>query len=120
MRAFADRDNDGRVDVGEWLAFHDQLLSSPIGFDVLYKRSADFLFGLLDRDGDGMVDLADHRAFLGAFGIEVGAWADDNFAAADTNGDGRLDKTEVEDVIRDFYRSDDAAAIASSWFGPIA
>lgn len=120
LRAFADTNHDDRISIAEWNAFHDQFLSSPDAFKLFYQRTAEFIFALIDRDGDGKVDLDDHRDFLRAVRVELGPWVDENFRMADTNGDGRLDYDEVAAVLRDFYYSDDPAIPASSWLGPIA
>ncbi len=120
LRAFADTDQDGRIGPDEWSAFHDQFLSSPDAFTLFYQRTAGFVFALMDRDGDGRCDLADHRDFLRAVRVEMGPWVEENFRAVDLDGDGRLDYDEVAAVLRDFYYSDDPSIPASSWLGPVA
>ncbi|MFO0626620.1 MAG: EF-hand domain-containing protein [Polyangiales bacterium] len=120
LRTFADTDGDGRIGPSEWNAFHDQFLSSADAFEMFYQRTAGFIFALIDRDGDGKVDLTDHRDFLRAVRVQLGPWADANFRAADTDGDGLLDYDEVAAVLRDFYYSNDPTIPASSWLGPVA
>lgn len=121
FRAFdADTDGDGRIGIAEWLAFHDQFLSSSDAFERFHRRTAGFMFALIDRDGDGKVDLKDHRDLLRAVRVELGPWADANLRAADTDGDGLLDYAEVAAVLRDFNYSNDPTIPASSWLGPVA
>jgi Ca2+-binding EF-hand superfamily protein len=120
LRSFADTDHDGRIGIEEWYAFHDQFLSSPDAFQIFYHRTAEFMFALIDRDGDGKIDVNDHLDYLRAVRVELGPWAQENFRQADTNGDGRLDYDEIAVVLRDFYYSDDSSIPASNWLGPVA
>lgn len=119
FRAF-DADANGlikRAD-SEWHVLHDQLPASPDAFEIVDRRTAEFMFARIDRDGDGEVNLGDHRDLLRVVRVDPGPWADENFCLADT--DGALDDDEVATVRRDFSYDNDPSIPASSWLGPVA
>lgn len=119
METQVDTDGDGRVSLAEWLAFYDSVVSAPP--EVL--RNAIFggvasMFDMADRDGDGALTLEEYRLFLQIFRIDP-AFADTYFAQLDGNGDGKMEKDEVLQHLRDWYLSTDPAVPGNYLSGPI-
>lgn len=123
MTRYLDADGDGNISLVEWLNFHfqaftqdPQLLNTLPELNGALNSTAHFFCDMLDSDGDGKVTDEDYVLFCEAYGVseeEAGA----GFALFDKNGDGILQITEVDDLIREFYLSTDPKAAGNIFFG---
>jgi D-3-phosphoglycerate dehydrogenase len=73
---------------------------------------------VFDVDEDGTIGLSEFSDFYGVFGLAV-SLAETVFDELDADGDGVITRSELLDISRQFYRSDDVEAAGNVLFGPI-
>lgn len=105
----ADANRDGKVSLDEWLAFHDQTLSSPEGYEALVNGTAELVLSTVDLDGDGAMSKSEWGAFFAAYGVDSGE-LDTAYDRLDMRGDGAIDREEIVLLVREFFTSDDPDA----------
>lgn len=118
LRASADADQDGGVDLGEWLAYWDRVLSDDERYDAEVSAVTDGLFRVFDTDEDGVLGADEFVNFYGIYGLKS-AMARQVFLDLDVDGDGTVTRQELLDMAHDFYRSDDPAAPGNRLFGAL-
>ncbi len=117
---FCDANDDGKVALDEWLAYHaeaikaDEELTTLAGYESTLQALGDFFFDLLDADGDGMVGAQDYAQFCEVLGVEEGAAS---MGRLDRNNDGKLSRSEMTSLIIEFYQSSDPRAPGNWFFG---
>lgn len=119
LQAEADRDAGGRVTLRGWLAYRDAQLSGPDAFEVMLDPYVEFVFSILDRDGDRRVSTDDVRRYLGFYRMPE-AELDEAIARIDPDGRGSFTRDDVGRLVREFYLSDDPGAPGSWLLGPFA
>lgn len=119
LAASADVDQDGGVDLAEWLAYWDGVLADDARYDAEVSEVAGRLFEVFDTDEDGVLGADEFVNFYAVYGLKS-ALARQVFLDLDADGDGRLTLVELVDMARQFYRSDDPEAPGNRLFGPIA
>lgn len=120
-----DIDSSGSITLMEWLAFHIKaFLQDPLkeGFEPKFsaalRATATFFCDMLDSDGDGKVCIDDYIDFCAAYNVnEVKARY--SFALFDRDGSGDITTQEVEEMVKEFYLSDDPAAPGNLFFGSL-
>lgn len=118
LRAAADGDRDGGVDLDEWLAYWQLALADDERSEAETRALTDRLFEVFDVDEDGTIGVSEFSDFYGVFGLAV-SLAETVFDELDTDGDGVITRSELLDISRQFYRSDDVEAAGNVLFGPI-
>jgi Ca2+-binding EF-hand superfamily protein len=118
-----DIDSDGSITLMEWLAFHIKaFIEDPMtkGFDPKFsaalRGTATFFCDMLDSDGDGKVCIDDYIAFCAAYNVSE-AKARLSFGLFDRDGSGDITVQEVEEMVKEFYLSDDPMAPGNLFFG---
>jgi Ca2+-binding EF-hand superfamily protein len=71
---------------------------------------------MLDSDGDGKVSLEDYILFCGAYNVSE-AQARMSFGLFDRDDSGDITQQEVEEMVKEFYLSDDPKAPGNLFFG---
>ncbi len=117
LRSSADVDRDGGVDLDEWLAYWQLALEDDDRYVSEVEAITDRLFTVFDLDEDDAIGLNEFADFYGVFGLPV-SLAETVFVALDTNGDGVITRSELLEIGRQFYRSDDVEAAGNLLFGP--
>lgn len=117
LRASADVDDDGGVDLGEWLEYWTGVLADEARYDAEIAAVADRMFELFDHDGDGVLGADEFCNFYGVYGLKS-ALARKVFLDLDLNGDGVVTRRELMEMAHEFYRSDDPGAPGNQLFGP--
>ncbi|HWI62606.1 MAG TPA: EF-hand domain-containing protein [Symbiobacteriaceae bacterium] len=113
----ADKDGDGRCTLDEWFGMEEEVLGTPENFRLYSLDVAKGLFDVIDFDLDGEIGSQEWVNFFHAFcRLPVGA-ALESFTHLDKNGDGRLTKDEILELVREFHYSDDPAAPGNWLFG---
>lgn len=118
MRVSADADHDGGVDLQEWLAYWDALLSDAERYESEVAGLVDRLYALFDTDESGGIEAGEFCDFYGAYGLRA-EMAREVFQALDTDGDGTVSRGELSGMARQFYLSDDPTAPGNHLYGPL-
>jgi Ca2+-binding EF-hand superfamily protein len=116
LRASADADSDGGVDLDEWLAYWDAVLSDEGRYQAEVASVTDRLFELFDSDADGALGADEFCNFYGVYGLKSDL-AREVFADLDLDGDGVVTREELVEMAHQFYRSDDPDAPGNRLFG---
>lgn len=118
-----DINEDGAISLMEWFAFHIKaFIEDPLeqGFDPKFstalRATATFFCDMLDSDGDGKVCIDDYIAFCAAYNVSQDR-ARLSFALFDRDGSGDISVAEVEEMVKEFYLSDDPHAPGNLFFG---
>ena len=116
VRQVADKDQDGRVSLEEFLESYDVTLSDEKLYDQLLVQYAQSLLALWDRDGDGRLSGVEYVALCGCYGVGEEA-AREAFRHLDRDGSGYLTTEELIQNFKGFY-GDDPDAPGNWTFGP--
>lgn len=101
LAASLDVDHDHRVDAHEWFeAWRElrEIADSYDSFPVWFRNYCDFIFDLLDEDGDGQVLESEYERLLTVFGRQPLPGV---FAALDLEGKGSLTREQLQGAIFD-------------------
>ena len=115
LRKDADKNNDGKVDLGEWLEHGDRRINSPDMYQI-NQNIANYVFDLLDLNGNGIISLEEYKIIYRSWRIPEEI-AEDIFPKLDLNGDGGISKDEFVELLRQFHASDDPDAPGNFFFG---
>jgi Ca2+-binding EF-hand superfamily protein len=107
---------DGGLSLENWLAYNDAMLSTPGVYDALVRTTAEMIFDTFDLDGDQKVTVEEWREFFRCHSIDP-AEADRCFGSYDLNGDGYVSRSELVDLVGQFFMSSDPAAPGNKLFG---
>ncbi|NJD18449.1 MAG: hypothetical protein FIA95_04100 [Gemmatimonadetes bacterium] len=118
LRLSADVDDDGTVDLREWLRYWDSVLNDDARYKVEIAEVTERLFKLFDTDEDGVLGADEFCNFYGIYGLKA-AMARLVFLDLDVDGDGAVTRQELTDMAHEFYRSDDPGAPGNRLFGPV-
>ncbi len=118
LRSSADADDDGGVDLLEWLAYWDGVLSDERRFVQEVSDTTERLFELFDTDEDGILGADEFCNFFGIYGLKS-TLARQVFLDLDADGDGQVTRRELLAMARQFYRSDDPKDPGNRLFGPL-
>lgn len=115
-----DVDGDGSITLMEWLAFHIKaILGEPDPrFSTALTAISSFFCEMLDSDGDGKVCLDDYIDFCAAYNVSE-EMARRSFKLFDRDGSGDISQAEVQQMVQEFYLSDDPSAPGNLFFGAL-
>ncbi len=109
LAAAAGRD---RVSVDDVLSIVDALPQAP----EAVTETAHAMFGAVDENRDDYVSSQEYQTMITAW---LGHHGDTDFAALDSDGDGRLSREEFARLWLEFWAGDDAEAAGTRVFGPV-
>jgi Ca2+-binding EF-hand superfamily protein len=118
LEQMADRNQDKKVTLREWYACFEHLLSSPDAAERM-RPIGEAVFGMLDRNNDGVVTVDEYRWLYSSGGLDP-TLAADSFKRLDTDHDGRITTTELTARLFEFFTSDKPEAPGTWLFGPVA
>jgi hypothetical protein len=107
---------DGAMEVEKWLEYNDALFRQPGIYDSLVRPVARMIFDTFDGDGDGKVSLEEWRGFFACYSIDPSE-ADACFGGLDLDGDGYVSRSELVDLVGQFFLSSDPSAPGNHLFG---
>jgi len=117
LAASADKDQDGNVDLDEWLSYWEDVLDDDARYEVEIVSVTQRLFEVFDTDEDGVLGADEFCNFYGVYGLKS-ALARQVFMDLDEDGDGQVTRMELMVMAHQFYRSDDPDAPGNRLFGP--
>ncbi len=118
LRASADADDNGSVDVHEWLRYWEGVLADEARYQAEVAGVVERLLELFDTDGDGVLGADEFCSFYAIYGMKA-AMARRVFLDLDVDGDGAATREELMDMVHEFYRGDDPRAPGNRLFGPV-
>ena len=118
LRASADADDNGGVDLREWLSYWDGVLADDVRYEDEVASVTQRLLAVFDTDEDGVLGADEFCNFYGIYGLQS-AMARQVFLDLDLDGDGNVTRQELLDMAHEFYLSDDPDAPGNRLFGPL-
>ena len=112
-----DKNNNRKVELGEWLEHGDHRINSPDMYQTVIDL-ANQIFSILDLNGDGSIGLDEYKILFANWRIPQDL-ASEIFPKLDLNGDGTISKDEFVELLKQFHQSDDPNAPGNFFFGPI-
>jgi juvenile hormone diol kinase len=116
LRKDADKDNDGKVQLQEWLEHGDRRIHDQSMYQTVVDL-ANQVFELLDLDSNGFITVNEYKTIMSSWHVSENVAAE-TFPKLDLNGDGNISKEELVELVRQFHASDDPQAPGNSFFGP--
>ena len=116
LKKFADINHDGKVSLDEWFQFIDSYVTKQ-GWIRQLGNWVDFMFKLVDTDGNGGIDIEEFKVFYMSE-VSDEALTEEVFAKLDLDSNGYIDKDEMFQHLQDFYESDDPEAPGNFIYGP--
>ena len=117
MRASADSDADGGVDLEEWLSYWEEVTEDEERYEEEIGSHIDRILELFDTDEDGILEANEFCDFYGVYGLSA-ALARSVFVELDANSDGAVSREELREMADQFYLGDDPDAPGNLFFGP--
>lgn len=118
LRETVDVDEDGTVTRDEYLKFGEVYLSDLDAVRAYARGDIQLLFDAMDLDGDDRVSAAEYREYLEVCGADPSG-ADEFFAHADRDRDGKITRAELAHAFEEFLLSDDPDARGNFLFGVV-
>ena len=116
LRKDADKNNDGKVELEEWLEHGDRRINSPDMYQTVIDL-ANQTFELLDLNGNGVISMEEHKIACRSWRLSEQI-AEQIFPKLDLNGDGSISKEEFVELVRQFHHSDNPNDPGNFLFGP--
>jgi Ca2+-binding EF-hand superfamily protein len=119
LREYADRNNDFRVSLDEWLNFEDEKVINcdDEWYDSYVNNTVRSLFDILDENKDGVISVEEYLQLMVSFRVQPSDGVE-AFHKLDSNNDGLLSKEELLAAVYDFHRSNLPDANGNWLFGP--
>lgn len=106
-----------QVTLPSWLDYHEALLGDGDRYEAQVKELMEIIFDVFDVDGNGEISADEWAEFLSLYNISP-VYAAFIFPKIDQDQDGCLSKTDLLELIRQFYYSDDPQSPGNLMFGP--
>jgi Ca2+-binding EF-hand superfamily protein len=118
LRLYADKNNDHRISLEEWLTFEDEKIINcdDVWYDKFVNGVVLGLFAVLDANLDGVIGLDEYVHLMVSFRVQP-IDAVDAFNKLDTNQDGVITRDELLSAVREFHKSNDPDAPGNWLFG---
>lgn len=115
----ADGNGDGAISLMEWLGAQQAAYSAdPQGWRGNHEATISLVVDCLDDSGDGVVTQREFRAYCAGLDVHPDV-ADAAFAKMDLDGDGRLSREQMIDLLWDYHTSGDMAAVGNWAYGGV-
>ena len=105
------------ITLDNWLAFLTNVAATPEMYQVV-RTVSEFIFTLLDENGDGKVSINEYRKLCSVMRLGEG-YADKMFAKLDLNHDEFISLDELLKLSDQFFVGDDPDAPGNLFFGPV-
>lgn len=111
-----DKNMDGQVNLSEFIAGFERLLSDDQNYRRYVESVAKNLFDSVDLDRDDKISLGEFSIPQQAYGLTADQ-AQETFKRLDVTGKGYLTRDEMYGLAHEFFYSDDPAAPGTWLFG---
>ena len=118
LHKLADANKDGAISKDEWLTALTGVIGSQASYDSVVAMLADLVFETFDTDGDNYVQATEFAAFVKAHEVPNASPAV-AFARLDSDGDGKLSRSDVMRLTGEYFRSNDTSAPGNALFGQV-
>lgn len=118
MVSLADKNQDEKVTLDEFLAFYDDLLTSPDRAQIVIGGLGGAIFGTFDVNFSGDLTLDEFKEFYAAMGLDSG-FGTMIFSKLSRNSDRNITIKELIELLDEFFTSQDPKAAGNFLFGPI-
>jgi Ca2+-binding EF-hand superfamily protein len=113
---YADTNKDGLVTFKEWIDYCKVVLSSEEEYNNHITHIVNFVFDLLDEDGNGGISINELKMFYDAYGLDPKI-ANQTFPILDLNSDGKITIDELNILCGQFHKSNDKKDPGNHFFG---
>ena len=117
LREGADTDEDGTIDLDEWLVYWEAVFSDEQHYISELNAIINRFFLIFDTNEDGVIGPDEFCDLYSVYGMST-ALARQVFIELDEDGDGVMSHGELTDVARKFFQGDDPHSPANLLFGP--
>jgi Ca2+-binding EF-hand superfamily protein len=119
LREYADKNNDFRISLEEWLTFEDEKVINcdEEWYDSYVNNIVRGLFAVLDANGDGVIGLDEYIHLMVSFRVQPSD-AVEAFHKLDSDHNGEISKDELISAVREFHRGSDPDTPGNWLFGP--
>ena len=117
LRDSADGDDDGGLDLAEWLSYWGAVISHDETYEEVITSVVARLLEIFDTDEDGVIGPDEYSDLYSVYGLSADL-AREVFGVLDQDGDGTISREELMEHVHAFYRGDDADAPGNLLFGP--
>jgi len=114
----ANQNKDKKIDLQEWLRYHDHLLSDKEKYRQEAEALMHLVFEVFDKNGDGQISVQEWQEFLRTYNVSPVYAQELVFPKLDQDNDGFLTPGQLIQYLHDFYFSDDPEAPGNYMFGP--
>ena len=119
MIALADKDQDDKLSMEEFLNYYGSLNETPEKFKQISFGISHGVFSTFDSNNDGVLSADEYVDFYVAMGLDVD-YAKQIYGRLDLNADSSISLDELAQLVDQFLRGDDPDAPGNSFFGPVA
>jgi tellurite resistance protein TerC len=116
LLAHMDANGDQQITLDEFAAAAGRPIEDRPGFDAAVRTAAHGLIQVADRDGNGVLDIAEYAQLTRAYGASAKEAAR-AFGRLDLDRNGFLDLAELAAALSEFFASRDAGARGNLAFG---
>lgn len=117
LDAAADKSDNREVNLEEWLAYYDIVLSDSDRYHKSLRTLMNLVIEAFDADEDGKICEPEWGEFLSIFNVSP-VYALRVFPLIDVNKSGDLDRESLMSLLDDFFYSDEPTCVANQMFGP--
>jgi Ca2+-binding EF-hand superfamily protein len=114
LLAVSDQDRDHKVTLDEVLLVVDSLPAMP----QAVTATADAMFEAIDENQDGLISAGEYRQLIETWNGRP-TDTDTTFPLLDSDGDGKLSRSEFAELWFEFWAGDNAEAPGTMVFGPL-
>jgi Ca2+-binding EF-hand superfamily protein len=107
-----------RVTPSEWLEARAALINDPALYPRFKQSTVDVFFKMFDANRDGAISCEEFSLFFKGYEIDD-AQAEEAFRQMDTNGDGRITREEMFELVEQFHHSQDPSAPGNWLYGKL-
>lgn len=122
----ADINNDGNITREELQAYWKKILEMVQKDDPSVKPvmhffhgAIDSIFDMLDVDNSDVIEFDEYDRYINSFNAKMEFDREAVFSAMDTDGNGRLSREEIHQMMEEYFLMVDENAVGNNFYGPL-